>query len=256
MVEFSNQGVCRFIPTVVRLRIPMLLAGLVAATLSSQPVRAAAPGVGQTSTGSATAAGQSASPGILHTPNTGNRGSTSPAPSARPRGSRNRSAGGAARQKGSSLPPAQDADSSVQVIGFPSAHVTGTADRPLLPIAGPGNALGIPSGTPIRVRLNATVDSGHAQNGQMVDGTLDAAIGNLPVGTPVRLTVVQSAAAGTISSYGQLSLQVVSIADRRILSNIITALGKQGAKELPDAAPARGTEAVFTPDQPISVPAA
>ncbi len=144
----------------------------------------------------------------------------------------------------------------MQVTGFPAANATGTVDRPLLPIASTGNGLGIPSGAPIVVRLRSAVDSGHAHNGDMVDGTLAAPIGNLPAGTPVRLTVVQAAPAGRISSYGQLSLQVVSIADRRVLSNTVTALGKEGAKELPDAAPARGTEAVFTPDQPISLPAA
>ena len=68
--------------------------------------------------------------------------------------------------------------------------------------------------------------------------------------------MVAATGAGQLFSYGVLSLQVVSIADRRILSDTISAQGNEGTKELPDAAPARGTEAIFTPDQPISLPAA
>ena len=152
--------------------------------------------------------------------------------------------------------PTADANGRVEVTGFPSVNSRGSADRPLLPMAGNGNSLGIRSGTPIQIKLKTSVDSGHAHNGDMLDGTLAAAVGGMAVGTPVRLTVVQAAPAGRIASYGELSIQVVSIADHRVLSDTITAQGKEGAKELPDAAPARGTDAVFTADQTISLPAA
>ncbi len=165
---------------------------------------------------------------------------------------------GAATRGGGSKPqpPAPAANARVEVTGRPSANRSGTVDRPLLPIVSGGNGFGIRSGTPILVKLRAPLDSGHARNGDMVNATLAEPLNNLPAGTPVRLTVVQSVPAGQLFSYGELSIQVVSIADRRVLSDTITAQGKEGAKELPDAAPARGTEAIFTPGQAITLPAA
>lgn len=237
----------------------MLLAGLIAAATlhgqTSQPAAASAIGTVPTTAAATTVSGTTtAAPAAVGSP--GQSGSNGTRRSGRGRSARNSSGNSNGNTANKSQPPAPAANGDVQVTGFPAANASGTADRPLLPIASTGNGLGIPSGTPIVVRLRTAVDSGHAHNGDMLDGTLDAAVGNLPAGTPVKLTVVQAAPAGRISSYGQLSLQVVSIADRRVLSNTVTAIGKEGAKELPDAAPARGTEAVFTPDQPISLPAA
>lgn len=80
--------------------------------------------------------------------------------------------------------------------------------------------------------------------------------GKLPSGAPVNLTVVAAAAAGEIGSSGVLSLQVTSINGEQVLSQVITAEGREGQKLLPDDAPARGTEAVFSPDTTITVPAA
>ena len=115
------------------------------------------------------------------------------------------------------------------------------------------DALGIRSGTPIRVRLRQPADSGHARNGDLLDAVLAEPVGGLPAGTPVQLTVVLSLRAGTINSYGELSIQVVSIANHRVLSEIVTALGKEGKKELADAAPSLGTDAGFTADQVITL---
>ena len=58
-----------------------------------------------------------------------------------------------------------------------------------------------------------------------------------------------------MSSNGELSLQVVSVNGERVISDVITAEGKEGAKILPDDAPGLGTEAIFTPDQPLTLPA-
>ena len=254
----------------------MLLAGLFAVALHGQattPPQTTAPGAANSSTsGSAPtrATGQPpTAPGLTGTspayqplasangnssdtsPNGNTGGGANPAAS---NGSGN-SAGGA-NAGNTSQPPAPAATAKVQVTGRESANRNGTVDHPLLPIVSAGNGLGIRSGTPILVKLRASVDSGRARNGDMIDGTLAAPVGSMPTGTPVRLTVVQAAAAGRLTSYGELSIQVVSIADRRVLSDTITAQGKEGPKELPDAAPARGTEAIFTPDQPISLPAA
>lgn len=120
----------------------------------------------------------------------------------------------------------------------------------------PHNALGIAAGTPIYVHLKQAVDSGHARNGDTVHAVLAQPLGKLPSGAPVNLTVVAAAPAGELGSSGVLSLQIVSINGEQMLSQVITAEGKEGKKLLPDDAPARGTEAVFTPDAPIQLPAA
>ncbi len=120
----------------------------------------------------------------------------------------------------------------------------------------PRNALGISAGTPIHVKLQQAIDSGHARNGDTIQGTLAEPLGTLPNGAPVSLTVVAAAPAGEVGSGGVLSLQVTSINGQQMLSQVITAEGKEGVKLLPDDAPSRGTEAVFTPDAAITLPAA
>ncbi len=126
----------------------------------------------------------------------------------------------------------------------------------MLPMAAVGNALGIPSGTPIQVQLQQRADSGHVRNGDMLRGTLSAPLAGLAKGTPVQLTVVQASRAGALTSAGELSLQVTRIGNYDVLSVIVTALGKEGKKEIADAAPAPGTEAEFPADQDLSFPAA
>ena len=106
------------------------------------------------------------------------------------------------------------------------------------------------------VKLLQPVDSGHAKNGDMLRGVLAAPLGGIQAGAPVQLTVVASAAAGQMTSYGELSLQVVSINGQMVLSDVVTAEGKEGKTILADDAPARGTEAVFPSDQPITLPTA
>ncbi len=167
--------------------------------------------------------------------------------------------GSSGQQRG----PAPAANSRVVVTGDDDGN--GILDRnansldtgaPLPGITLQHNSLGVKTGTPIQVRLRQPVDSGHAINGQTVEGSLVAPLGQVPAGAPVRLTVVAVAKAGEIDSYGELSLQVVSVNGVPALSQVITAEGKEGVKILPDDAPARGTEAIFTPDQTITLPAA
>ena len=250
----------------------LLCGGLLAAPAFCQTSQTASPATatpnGATSPagtpyhGAASQNGNAAPASSGGTPQTGG-GASAPAgsgaaPANRSGGNGNRRRGGArgGSAAGRSSSPAPAADSRIVITGMPASNSSGSADRPLLPIVGIGNAYGIPSGSQIQVRLEKAIDSGHAHNGDLVNGTLIAPLGSLPAGTPVRLTVVQAAPAGTIASYGELSIQVVSIADHRILSNTVTALGKKGAQELPDAAPARGTEAIFSPDQPVTLPVA
>lgn len=193
------------------------------------------------------------------------RGAATPARSGAARtGGRGAQGGGDRRGGGQAQarPPAPAANSSVGVLG--DSNGDGLLDRnsrggdsaalPGIPML--HNALGIAAGTPISVRLQQVVESGHARNGDTVHAVLAQAVGKLPTGSPVSLTVVAAAPAGQLSSSGTLSLQVVSINGEQVLSQVITAEGKEGQKTLADDAPARGTEAVFTPDQPITLPAA
>ncbi len=118
------------------------------------------------------------------------------------------------------------------------------------------NALGVPAGAKIQVKLKKPVDSGHAKNGDMLDGVLAAPLGKVPAGAPVKLTVVAAAAAGQMRDVGELSLQVISVNGQDLLSNVITAEGEEGKKLLADDAPTQGTEAILTPDKVITLPAA
>lgn len=123
------------------------------------------------------------------------------------------------------------------------------------PIVTIHNTLGIASGAPIGVRLNAEIDSASAVNGQQLQGKLVKAAGTAPAGSPVELTVVAVAAAGRMFSAGELSLQIVRINGKDELSQVITMEGKQGARLTADAAPAQGTEASISPEQTLIFPA-
>lgn len=126
----------------------------------------------------------------------------------------------------------------------------------MLPIASVPNSLGLRSGTPICIQLSSTADSGHLRNGDTVKATLQQPLAGLAKGTPVTLTVVQAARAGTLVSYGEISLQVTQIGTHDVLSDIVTALGKEGKKVIADAAPSIGTEAEFPAGQDFNFPAA
>ena len=66
----------------------------------------------------------------------------------------------------------------------------------------------------------------------------------LPAGSAVKLTVVSVAPAGKIESMGEVTLQIVAVGGVATLSDAQTFEGKEGHKDLPDSAPAKGTEAV------------
>lgn len=136
-----------------------------------------------------------------------------------------------------------------------AAPTPATADQPLPPMASMHNAYGIHSGTLIRVRITQQFSSATAHNGDIIPATLAAPIGALSAGTPVTLTVVAVAAAGSIHSWGELSLQVVSINGQHVLTDVVTLQGQEGKKDLADSAPAKGTDAT-TPRDPIALPAA
>ena len=170
--------------------------------------------------------------------------------------------GGTPSRGGASGPAKSNAPAATaRVVVTGDADGNGIPDRDPNSGALPGvsllhNALGVSVGAPILVRLQQSVDSGHAKNGDTIRGSLAAPLGKFPAGAPVQLTVVAAAPAGQLNSRGELSLQVISVNGEQFLSDVITAEGKEGAKILPDDAPTPGTEAIFTPDQTISLPAA
>ena len=149
----------------------------------------------------------------------------------------------AQRSSLSSVPPARG-----------TLAVVGDRDSSLPPLT-MRNTLGIATGMPIEVRLDAGIDSAHAVNGQRLRGKLVKAAGNAPEGSPVELTVVAVAAAGRMSSAGELSLQIVRMNGRDELSQVITEQGERGARLTADAAPAKGTEASISPQQTLIFPA-
>jgi hypothetical protein len=133
---------------------------------------------------------------------------------------------------------------------------TGGVNSSTLDVPRPRNALGVPSGAKIQVKLKKPIDSGHAKNGDMLDAVLVAPLGKIAAGSPVKLTVVAAAAAGQMRDVGELSLQVISVNGQDLLSNVITAEGEEGKRILADDAPTRGTDAILTPDKTITLPAA
>jgi hypothetical protein len=98
------------------------------------------------------------------------------------------------------------------------------------------------------VRLHEPVDSGHVHNGDMIEATLAAPVKasdgrTMPAGTRVGVTVLAVAAAGKLQSRGELTLQVTHVGAVGVLSDAQTFFGQEGHKDLPDSAPAKGTEA-------------
>lgn len=123
--------------------------------------------------------------------------------------------------------------------GAAAAQQSSTADTP-----GASES----SGTLLKVQMQERVSSADARNGQTLRGQLSAAVTleghTFAVGAPVTVTVVAVAKAGEINSAGELSLQVESVGQEEVLSDVMVILGKEGARDLGDSAPAKGTEAV------------
>ena len=129
-----------------------------------------------------------------------------------------------------------------------SAPVTDSAAE-ASPTSGEAHAVTIPAGTKLRVRLESGVTSASAKNGDLLRGTLVSAVrssaGVLGAGTVVTLTVVEAARAGTMESAGEFSLQAIQVGGVKVASLVVVRKGVEGAKELADSAPAKGTEAVL-----------
>ena len=111
--------------------------------------------------------------------------------------------------------------------------------------------------TPLNVKFNTNVSSGSVLNGDTVSGVLTAAVKTaegsiLPPGTPVKATVLSAAAAGKVQSAGVLSLQVFQVGRLPVISNVLEFSGQEGRREVADANPDKGTEAVVQAGAPLS----
>lgn len=102
--------------------------------------------------------------------------------------------------------------------------------------------------TEIPVALGQAIDSGKLKQGDNVKARLSAPVPMhggpaLPAGTPVVLSVIETVPAGRIMAQGEFSLQVLRIGNVGVYTNTLVFDGKPGHQDLPDSAPALGTDA-------------
>lgn len=151
-------------------------------------------------------------------------------------------------------------DSSAQaspLTPVPKAPVSDTSAQasPIPPERSGGRF--IASHTNIAVALGEAIDSGKVKQGQNVKGRLTASVpvrggAALPAGTPVVLTVIESVPAGRIMAQGEFSLQVVRVGQVAVYTNTLVFDGKPGHQDLPDSAPALGTDAGLPNGAPLT----
>lgn len=111
--------------------------------------------------------------------------------------------------------------------------------------------------TAIPIRLATAIDSGHLKNGQTLHATLTSPVtlsprGILAAGTPAELTVVETLPAGRLYAAGEFSLQLLQVGRISVYTNTLTFRGKPGHKDLPDSAPAVGTDAGLPAGAPLT----
>lgn len=144
-------------------------------------------------------------------------------------------------------------DSSAQaspIKSAPAAPVTDSSAQasPIRSGNGNGNGLSIAPHTEIAVKLDHDIDSGKLKNGDTVSGTLAKPVtasqsSVLSAGTPVTISVVETMPAGRIYASGEFSLQLERVGQVTVYTDTLTYRGQPGHKDLPDSAPAVGTDA-------------
>lgn len=176
----------------------------------------------------------------------------------------------ATAQKTQNEPATDSAAQSSPIQPTPRAPVTDSAQQasPIQSNNGPG--VSVAPHTAINLRLRRSIDSGHLNNGDTIAATLAKPValvpkGMLDAGTAAELTVVETLPAGQIYAAGEFSLQVERVGSVPLYTDTLTYRGQPGHKELPDSAPAVGTDAglaagaelvfhVLPPPQPASGP--
>ncbi len=129
------------------------------------------------------------------------------------------------------------------------AQAAGDQSALASPVSPPPHGASIPVGTAVSMRLAADVSSGVQINGARVRGILLAPVRTtsgamVPAGAAVEGTVVSAAKAGLVSSAGILSLQLTRVGGIPVIGDVLEYKGQQGHKDVADAAPDKGTEAM------------
>lgn len=158
-------------------------------------------------------------------------------------------AAGALAQKTQNEPVTDSSVQSSPIRPVPGAPVVDSSAQ-ASPIGSSefGGGVSVAPHTAIEVRLSRGIDSGHLKNGQTVNATLANGValsprGMVNAGEPAQLTVVETLPAGRLYAAGEFSLQLLRIGSVSVYTNTLTYRGKPGHKDLPDSAPAVGTDA-------------
>lgn len=154
----------------------------------------------------------------------------------------------AAAQKTQNEPATDSAAQSSPTRPAPAAHVDDSAQQASPIPSANGRTASISPHTAIEVKLGRSIDSGRLKNGESVPATLAKPValtpnGTLQAGSPVELTVVETLPAGRIYAAGEFSLQIERVGSLGVYTDTLTYRGKPGHKDLPDSAPAVGTDA-------------
>jgi hypothetical protein len=156
----------------------------------------------------------------------------------------------AAAQKTQNEPATDSATQSSPIQPTPRAPVTDSAEQASPIRSNNGSGVSIGPHTEIDLKLGRSIDSGHLKNGDTVAATLVKPValvpkGMLDAGTAAQLTVVETLPAGRIYAAGEFSLQVERVGSVAVYTDTLTYRGQPGHKDLPDSAPAVGTDAVL-----------
>lgn len=155
---------------------------------------------------------------------------------------------GAVGQKTENEPVTDSSAQSSPVQTTPHAPVTDSSAQASPIRSNGGSGVSIAPRTEIALRLGHGIDSGHLKNGDAVAATLAKPValtrkGSLGAGTPAELTVVETLPAGQLYSAGEFSLQLQTVGSVPVYTDTLTYRGQVGHKDLPDSAPAVGTDA-------------
>ena len=154
----------------------------------------------------------------------------------------------AAAQKTQNEPATDSAAQASPIQPTPHAPVTDSAQQASPIRSSNGSGVSIAPHTEIALKLGRNIDSGHLKNGDTVTATLAKPValspkGTLDAGTAAELTVVETLAAGRIYAAGEFSLQLERVGSVPVYTDTLTYRGQPGHKDLPDSAPAVGTDA-------------
>ncbi len=151
--------------------------------------------------------------------------------------------------------PATDASTQASPVGASAKGPDVDGSVQASPEVGPilaGGPRGFAPHTALPVTLSQAIDSGKLKNGQHVAGKLSAAVGRIPAGTPVDVSVIATVPAGALNAAGEFSLELVAVGRVPVYTETQTFRGIPGKKDLPDSAPTMGTDAGLPQGAPLT----